>query len=276
MRSRYHPLILSVAFVAAISVVMTAHRHYRRWYAGKYIEYRGEYILRKAPPKGALSGGTPVFVTERKLLGEEKFPELDVEMKEGLIAEVNSFLSAYSSTDSESYVAFRFQRTTEPWTMETDPARLNRQIPMWPALLGDTNDPSPPLSQFSELIRELRQYREDDGTTVFCVPCVTDWHAGSLAVVSFKTNTIERGLAELHDRASLISKNQGAASKATFLAYPKKMEYPTIIASFVVDTLRSRGKDIIVLQAVWLANDKRWIPVGIGVAPHSGYIAYPF
>lgn len=273
MRKTYRLLAVSVAFASAIAVFMVAHRHYRRWHAGKYIEYRGEYLIRKQP--AIRKPGVPASVPWATV-AEMKSPSLDPDMQEGVISMLNSFLAAYSSTDQEDYITFRFQETSQPWTTEIDPKKLKLQLPMWPELLGASNVPAPPLSRFGELIANIRQYHEDDGTMVFCVPCVTEWRAGSLSLLSFKTNTIDKGFAELHDRASLISKNQGAASKPTFLAYPQKVEYPTLILSFVVDTLRSKGKDIIVLQAIWLAADKRWIAVGIGVAPHSGYISYPF
>ena len=76
--------------------------------------------------------------------------------------------------------------------------------------------------------------------------------------------------------ATLNSKNTGSSAKPTFLAYPKNSAYPTAVVSFVVNTLRPKGKQIIALQLVWLPRDQQWIAVGIGMSPSDGWIAFPF
>lgn len=273
---KYNVFVISIVFVSVVAVCMTIHRQYRRWHARKYIEYRGEYLLRKPPGLATAGILASIAIEDGRASEQIAAAPLAPEMKEQLIPMIDSFLSAFGSSNPQDYVDFRFQKTSQQWTSEADPNKLKRQLPMWPELLGMTNLPVPPLSLFPELITKVRQYREEDGSAVFCFPCITQWHSGSLALLSFKTNTIDRGFTELHDTSSLISKNQGGSSKQTFLAYPQKAQFPTLLISFVVETLRSKGKDIIVLQAVWLDADKRWIPVGIGVAPHSGYISYPF
>lgn len=256
-----------------------AYRHYQRQQAAKYIEYQGHLFIRKSLGLANVSLNVPE--NDQAILARGLPPSIDSAMNASLISMVDSFLLAYGSTNADDYISFRFPKTSQPWTQIINTNRLNKQLPMWPDALGlkkpdVVNMPTPPLSRFPKIITYIKGYSNEDGSASFCLPCVVSWVDNTIKIVSCFTNTIDNGARELANYTSLVSKNTGGAWKATFLSYPVKKQFLTVILSFMLDTTRLKGKNIIVLQAIWLNEDHQWIPVSLGVSPSDGYIAYPF
>ena len=273
MKRNYIPLLLTIVVLAAI-VVVGVRRHYQKKEARESMEYKGKMLVRKPAATEPTDSIIAVPVTERDSI---KHAGLSPKMVDRLLEAIDSFLSAYSRPAAADYVAFRFQKTSEPWTEQMDPERLKQQLPMWRNVLPLVSAQTPKIAEFSLLIDKIRGYRDDaDGTLAFCLPCITGWEIGTLSLESFTTNTIESGFIEMAKAATLNSKNTGSSAKPTFLAYPKNSAYPTAVVSFVVNTLRPKGKQIIALQLVWLPRDQQWIAVGIGMSPSDGWIAFPF
>ena len=272
MKTKLNLLYVSICIIiAAISVFA-----YRMWRQREYIEYRGVYLPRKESTTHNPAATFEIPLADRSSISKGMGQSTDASLTKGLSEMIASFISAYASTNAENYIRFRFQETSEPWTVELSPERFRTQLPMWPEELNVSGITVPPMSRFGELIEKLRGYEGEDGTPAFCLPCVVSLQPQSVFVVSFKTNTIEKGFSELNNATSMVSKSQGRTTKQTFLSYPTKQIYPTVILSLMVNTTRTKGRDIILLQAVWLSGDEKWIPVGIGFSPASGYIAYPF
>lgn len=275
-----HFILCFFVLALGLGICESAHRYYMRWKVKRYLEYAGADITRTNKPIIGFGFKNEISQTERIHFLSENKSSFGMSEKQiaGALELIDGFLAAYGKNSRSDFGAFRFPKTTVGWTRSVNTNRLSQQVPMWSQLLvGGDSASLLAVDMIEGNIDRLSTVKsENDGQPAYCFQCVSGLREKSLKLLGYYTNSIAAGFRMLVSDARSVSTLFAPASRQTILDFPSAELWPTINVSFVVDTTLRERATIIVLQAIWIEADERWIAVGLSASPSTGLFSFIF